>query len=144
MPKRDVEKLVEIVNSGISNSQTNQGLFTMGAGKKTLLSIKGFLTFVGIAASVGTFTVILHKLPEGVTAPTLSTTNSTEPIDNSKDILWSFSAEYDPDEAFRVTVPIDTRTKRILREGDQLLLSDLSDTASLMEMGGVLTTFLLD
>ena len=149
-PERERRKRLRTINASIGTSQTERVLVDLtgdGSERETLVGIKGNL-YVRTQNS-GTMAIAIVKIPKGVAADTLATTDNGEDFyAQTENLLWSdLTDQITPSTTvggITMKYEIDVKSKRKLRPGDKISMLMLNEVANGAVVTGVMSAFTLE
>jgi len=149
-PERERRKRLRTVNASIGTTQIERILVDLtpdGSERETLVGIKGNLHVR--TQNSGTMAMAIVKIPKGVAADTLITTDNGEAFyAQLEQLLWSdLMDELTPSTTVggvTKTYIIDVKSKRKMRPGDKISLLLLNEVANGAIVTGVLSSFTLE
>lgn len=138
-PKRQIQKVSEIVEQTITNAQQDQELLSSSIDGVTLVRMVGNLGILP-ATNAQTFTMVIHRLPANATIGGVNNGVGNTVYDNTEQVLWAQSIAI-PATGDVTNIPVDIRAMRKLRAGDKIYFSSLGQVANSGVVRGQLMMF---
>ena len=143
MGKRFTRKENEVFALSPSATQVDQGLYATPSDKReTFVGMKGNLLITPGGTAGGTIGVTIYHRREDSNIPTLSVTDGTEISTHLRDVLYSHIQAVDPDIDIPINIPLNIKTARKMKEGDEIFISALASGSGIADVDGVANIFL--
>ena len=144
MPKRNVTKLIENVGEQVTTSTTITGLVDAITGlRQTIVGVKGVITVTPSGTNTGYVGIALIHRRSGSETPSIDLTNGNQLYDKKGDILWHRLFYQDSDVDFPIQLPVDIKTRRVLKDGDSFQLIQEGGSSLMSILATSLTVFVL-
>ena len=143
--KRHVLKNNQQNTSVVSATQDNDTLYTTSNNKReTFVGAKGNVLIDPSGTAGGSIAIVLHQKREGTDDPTLSVTSGQQISDRMQDVLWSWIHHVDADVDDLVSIPLDVRSKRKMKEGDSLVMSTKASGSGIGTVISAINNFIME
>ena len=138
---RFVQKFIKNISHVITTTQDNTTLVS-SVERETVVGMKGILNFIPEGTTAGKIAMAIIRLPNGTSQPGLDTADLGEILGLVSDVLWSFLLTIDADGDETISIPLDIKTSRKMREGDSIVLSTLGTAANVVQLASAISTFI--
>lgn len=143
MSKGYINKNVQTLVLGLTNTQQNKALITLTAGQAGVLDgIRGNITVCPKGVTASHLIILRHARQDISVTMNVPGTSFTAVTNGPEvDILWSYVVSYESTALEPISLPIEIKTKRKMMAGDIIYLSTISNVATSASLAANLATF---